>query len=472
MHNNKLLKILSTFSEEDLRRFKKMLQSPFFTTNKNLLALFKYLHRYYPDFSSPKLMKIYVFRKLFPKQEYSDIKLRNLFSEMTRLAEDYLIHQELKNKSIDRKKILMDIYGQKQLLPLFNREADKIQQELGLSSFDDMLVYETRYQTNLKKLDRLPSKALLDRFQLLLTTSNHLEYYYQLSKAKINAELESFRGILSTQQTTLIEDGGKVDWTDHLLFQLYEKITKLYQTSDLRIFNSVKKKLITQVDQIRPSLQIELLMHLINFTIRQMKKDDRKFNQLAFELYRFGLEKNILIQNGQLHDTAFLNIAVAGSKSNAFEWTQNFLEEYDSYVSEEVRKDVKTLAYANLLFHRKLFSKAIDDLSQHSFIHPLYLISSRIHALRCYYELYLQDSSYHELLISQGQAFEKFVRRSKVYNDSFSKACLNFVSMLSKMANWRLGKKMTKAQQQIIFQKLEEQEHTISRSWLLEKIKE
>ena len=111
-------------------------------------------------------------------------------------------------------------------------------------------------------------------------------------------------------------------------------------------------------------------------------------------------------------------------------------------------------------------------MGSHHFSHPLYIMGARLHALRCYYELFLKDGSYYELLLSQGQAFEKFVRRSKVYNDGVSQACLNFVSMVLRMANLRNGKKFRKAEKEGLYQKMKEQGNTISRSWLLEKIEQ
>lgn len=463
---------MSIFSSDDYRRFGKVVVSTFYTKNRIIPELYRYLKRFHPNFDSPKLSKIYVFRKLFPGEEYSDIKLRNLFRELTRLAEEYLLQAELTQNVFLRRQLLIGIYGDKKLHKLFDQEVQKQEKALNHLPYRDMEYYQQYYQMNLQRMEMLPSKALLNRYQLLMETGDLLNHYFHLSEAKTNTELESFRGILSAQQTAENNSLRTNELETNLVFQLFQKIQQVYQTANLEIYAEVKTQLMGHIDEIRPSLQIELLTHLINFTIRQMKEDDERFNQLAFELYRFGLDHKILVQDGELHDTAFLNIAIIASKAGAFEWVEHFLSEYDQMVLSNVREDVKTLALANLNFHRGKFSQAIDDLNKHHFVHPLYVMSARLHHLRCSYELFLEEESYFELFIAQGQAFEKFVRRSKVHNDAFSKACLNFVGMIMRLANLRLGKRLSATERDAFYKKLEEQNHTISRSWLLQKIKE
>ena len=104
MRDNKLIKILKLLDKEELRRFKKMLQSPFFTTNEHLPKLYTYLIRYAPEFISLKLNKSLLFAYLFPGKKYNDNKLRMLLRAFTRHLEDFLVIKEVRNNEKERKK--------------------------------------------------------------------------------------------------------------------------------------------------------------------------------------------------------------------------------------------------------------------------------------------------------------------------------------------------------------------------------
>ena len=118
MENNKIIdsKLLKTFKlldKEETRRFKKLLQSPFFTTNTHLLRLYNYLIKYYPDFNHPKLTKVLIFTYLFPNRTYNDNKLRMLLREFTKQLEDFLVIKEVQNNNKEYKKQLINSYGRR-----------------------------------------------------------------------------------------------------------------------------------------------------------------------------------------------------------------------------------------------------------------------------------------------------------------------------------------------------------------------
>ena len=110
MRETKLVNLLRGLSSDDMRQMRKMLNSPFFTTNKNLLALFNLMKAHHPAYESNRLEKRTVFKKLFPGRAYSDIKLRNLNSELVHVIEDYLIYKSVNKNEIDRHRELMKIY--------------------------------------------------------------------------------------------------------------------------------------------------------------------------------------------------------------------------------------------------------------------------------------------------------------------------------------------------------------------------
>ena len=468
MREGKAITLLKTASPEDLRQIKKMLDSSFFTTNEHLGSLFKLLRSYYPDFQSKKLDKELVFQRLFPRHPYSDIKLRNLLRDFTRILEEYFILKAMRNDEFQKRKLLAKIYLERGNTEWFGKEMNRLQKSLEASPYRDGEYYREAYELNSIQLEAMPTNQLKARAQLLAETASLLDAANRFATIKIESEQESFSEIGSVHSASLQEDPLK----ENIAFHIYQQLIKLYQTENLGVFQQLIQLFSQNINLVRPHLRLELLTHLINYAIRSMKNDDLFYNQIALELYQLGLSHQILIQNNHLSSTAYLNIITIGAKAKAFEWTTQFAKDYEKYLPEATKQEVETLGRAHLNFHQQRFSRAIDEIAQQHFVHPFYRIGARLHSLRCYYELFLLNDSYFSFLTDQCLALEKSVYRNQFISKSYAKAILNFSKFIRKLANKRLLKKLTTREINYFSDQLKNQNITISRSWLLEKIKE
>ena len=91
MYNSRLLQLLKILHEDELSQFRKYLASPYFNERPKALELFSLLEKYHPEFSSTKLVKEKIFKRIYPGEEYKDIKLRQLMSYMAGLTENFLL---------------------------------------------------------------------------------------------------------------------------------------------------------------------------------------------------------------------------------------------------------------------------------------------------------------------------------------------------------------------------------------------
>ena len=115
INNSRLITILRTFDRDELKRFDKFVQSPYFNTNPNVYALYKYLKKFAPDFSSdiykvPILNKVY--SKKYSKQAVlstNDNKLLNdLVYKLARLTEEFLAYAKFDKKTIFKHSLTID----------------------------------------------------------------------------------------------------------------------------------------------------------------------------------------------------------------------------------------------------------------------------------------------------------------------------------------------------------------------------
>lgn len=473
MKETKLLQLMKGLSAEDLRQIQKMMKSPFFTSNENLAQLFSLLRSHHPEMDAQKIEKQKVFVKLFPDHKYSDIKLRNLNSDLVRIIEDYLIYKEIKADKFARKKKLIKVYKEKGHLELFRQTLKDLMSDLEQSPFRDHLYYQEMLELKLLQLEFVEIKKPELRYETLKEWEDTLNHFVSLSKARHRMTLKSLKKIVKHAKQ---EESDETE-EENILYVRYKEFETLYDSEDEELFEYLRKNFEEKIKGIRPVLQREFCSLLINFAIQQMRFDDEKYNQIVLSLYKLGLEHQLIFVNdGMPLHTAYYNIVVCGTKAKDFEWTLHFIEKYKSFLSEEIKEESVALSLSVYHYHQKDFSKAIDLLRTdedegHSIKYAMLKSTSRVHEIRCYYEIALESPSYFDLLIDKIPAHENFVRRNQ-FTKEREKSHLNFLKFIRKLAVSRSAGKLKLKQKEDLLDELKNKKTILSRSWLEEKIKE
>lgn len=471
MKKSKLISVLRVLESDDLRQIQKLLKSPFFTSNKNLLKLFQTIRRYHPDYSSAALEKEKLYAKVFPKTDYSDVKFRNLMGELSQLIEEYLIIHFIRTDTYIQKRYLSIAYANRAELKFSRKESEAVKEKVLNSAFQDIDYYQGLFQWADDRLKNTRADDITDRLQLLQEKDKYLELYYQLSKIQLESELRSSKNIMSIGEADIKEWATSHLKEENLVYQCYEKAIQLHDGKEEAVFLELKELVVGSIEKIPPSSQEEFLLHLINFAIGQMKEDDIKFNTIVLELYIFGLEHGIFLQNDMIRDADFFNIVVASAKEKRTDWSEQFIKKYASRLSLNEKKDTMAISQIYLFYYQEKFSEAINLINQHNFTDPQKHIAARTQAIRCYFELFILDHTYYNLVIDQTLAYEKFIRRNQTIGESYQKAIYHFLQVIRKIANERIKGSLQPETIKKLLGLLESQEITLSRSWLIEKIK-
>jgi hypothetical protein len=473
MVNTKLVSLLKSLDAAEFRKLHLFLQSPYYNRNQSVIDLYTCLRKYYPKFDSPRLEKEAVFRQLFPDRPFNMNSLRKLMSALTQLVEEYLLTLEYGQERFLKKRLLAGIYGRRNLFDLFQKSNLELIAELHAAPCRSQDYYAQLFHLNREMFFYPATDRKTSGKELLEQAMENLDSYYTLTKLQLSAEMRTRENILAEKHSIrfleeIVRESRQSFASKNLLNLVYLNILDLHQGSDdPALFPSaiaLFRKIIPGIDRLE---QQTILHHLLNHCVRLINLGQTQRRQELFELYKLGIEFDLLIENNQITEITFSNIVATGASMQAFEWTKDFISNYAVFLNEEVREDINALSIALLHFNKMEYDETIEALLRCSFSDILNLLKSRCLLLRTYYEKFLIDDSFYFFLIDQANAFEKSIRRNKKIAKGKTRGYLNFIRFTKKIAQCRFRHKNTGELQQ----QLHAEETVSYKGWLLEKMR-
>ncbi len=470
MKNTKLINLLKSLNAEDLRWFYKFLQSPFFNSNKNILALFEHLRKFHPAFDSPSLTKESVFQKIFSNKTFRIKKLDDLMYHLTVLLEDFLISKTIRSNVSLRKKALTQAYNEQNLYTFFEKNTQKrIQHQKSKTTLNldeslelFQLHHDLYFHPNTPKQKEAHSHLYL--------ASEHIDSFYIQAKLRLIAEMKARETTLGESVSIPKLKDFASQKCDCQICSIYLKIIELYDSENELLYFEIKEQFLNSIEYLNQHDSQLILSHLQNFAIRQSKKEDMRFADESFELYRYGLQYDLLTHHQQMSDSTFINIVISSAKLNELDWAFHFIQQYKSLLNPNTQKDVNILAMAYWYFFNKNFSKTVDLLQDHSSQKTFFQINERSLLFRASFELFLIEKSWFQFLENHAKTFERYIRRKSGVSKNKELAYLNFIHFSRKLANYLSQNSMSKKTVSLWLSKLNGITPIVSKTWLAEKI--
>ena len=431
MRNSKLIELLSAFSKVEFKRFKAFVDSPYYNTKAELSLFLKHLSTSYPFGTSEQLTKEVLFKKIYPQSSYEDKKMRYLMSDLFKLAEQFLILQRQEQDTAQGKLDLLACYLERNLEKHFLSLKSKVEKELK----------EKEENTSQWHFKRMQFADLGEQyFQLqrqrrfdshIQMAADELDQFYYIKKLRYSAGMQDREQFLSTSyrdNTTeqLLEFIAANDFFENELIKAYYSILQsLKEASNPQHFFKLKALLIQQTHGI-PILQLrEIYLSAINYCARKIRKGENFYLSEALELYQKGIERQVLIDQGQLSPWTFTNVVKLALRLKHFDWIEQFIKKYSQKLPASFRENALNYNLAELYYYRKTYNKALDYLNLVEYSDLNYYLGSRVMLIKIYFE---QEEE--QVLLSQLAAFTMFLKRNKEISGHLKKTYLNFCSLL------------------------------------------
>ena len=391
MTKTKFAQTIAFLSPGQCIQFIKFLKSPYFNQRKDILQLSEWLIT--NRISSPDVLnKSNAWKLIHPDAPYDDQKFRLILSYAFKQLKKFLAYEAIEDDHQLLQIKLSESYNQLKLEDHYKKAlADGIKQ-LEKQPLRDALYLQKKHQFEYKQYQYYNK---LDRSQSfnLKSVSDSFDHWYIAGKLKFACIIAS--------NNMVIQSDNEVQFIQFLLAYL-EQETSLLDIPAIRVYyygyltmthedhEQCFQKLWETIQQCGHQFEQKEIKDIyiiaINYCTRQMNLGVSKYVHLSFDLYKNGIEKGYLIENNQISQYSFSNIVFCGISVKAFDWVNEFIETYQSYLPPQSRASIYYLTSASLEYHRKNYDKALSLLNKFETKGALLELKARNLRLKVYYE--------------------------------------------------------------------------------------
>ncbi|MEO8210355.1 MAG: hypothetical protein ABI840_07315 [bacterium] len=453
MKNSKIVKILKTFSKEELKEFEKFTASPYFARGRNLVLFLNEIKKFYPSFTHEKFTNECIFNKLFPGKKFESKSSNNLIKtlsyELLKMCEEFLIQTDFKSDINSRNYYLLNKYREKKLYTEYEKKyedaisyqekndggdaSDFLNKYFLLHTYNEYCVEKRKYKEvfeTIAALDETSSVISLIRayrgfeFKHLAPTGYNLESVYSftydliknLDSEKLLREMKArnnkyYPYIAINYMFYLISEYSSVD-------KYYFEFKKLIY-ENLNLFGHTERYI--------------LFCRLASYCVG--KRNDERFVNEEFEIYKKALMLGVYKWSKEddfsiLH---FKNIVSAAISVKELDWLEDFIEKYSNELASADRESMKHYSYANLNFERMSYEKALENILKIKFDFIYYKLDIKILMFKIYY-----DMNYTEQAFSMLEVIRQYISTAKELSETRRSNTKNFIKNSKELLKLKL----------------------------------
>ncbi|MBL7776277.1 MAG: hypothetical protein JNK89_09770 [Saprospiraceae bacterium] len=412
MEKTRLWEAFGALSRQELRRFEKFVQSPFFNQKKQLEGLCAYLRRCTETGQAPSERA--AFAQAYPGDAYDNQKLRLANSDLLKLLNHFWMYQE-KFADPERNKIRLAGAYRKRSLP---RHAQKA---LGQARHSREAL-PWRHAEHFDDLHRIELEAFLsasaakryDAFNLQ-EISDLLDTTFIARKLRHVCFARSHQAVVKTEYRFGLLDAVfqhvEMEGLLHLpaIALYYHACHFLADPAAEAHFNCFREILSAQAGQFPAEELRALYLLAINFGVKKSNASEGlSWYQATFNLYREALERDLLLENGLVSRFAYHNIVGVAMRLKEVDWAEQFIHQYKPALERRYREAAFSLNMARVAYTRGDYAAALLYLQRADYKDFINSLNAKTLQLKIYLETQEFDT-----LESHLDSMQNYIRRQR-----------------------------------------------------------
>ncbi len=473
MKEKKILIALQGLNVYELNSFGKYVRSPYFNVNKQIIQFFDLLEKSIKEDTTSTLSNEFLWKSIFYDEPYQNQKFLKLNSDLVKLFEEFISQKEF--DSMVSLKVNLKIAGvrKRNIEKLYNGILGEIERLEKLEMNQSAQFYLTKYEIE-KNIFSLKSEneKKNEKFEIISELninhiSDNLDYFYIAEKLRHYCTLLSWKkmyqlNIEMKNMDSVLKISKSEPYVSIPPISLYYKMHLTYvEEENIQNYFELRNLIKKYIHLFPSDEQREIYSTTLSYCINKINKNQNEFQRETFEIYKEGIDKEILYSKNDLSVTTFRNIVIAALRVDEFDWAENFINEYAQYVDEKYRDNAVEFSLARLEFYRKNYGKVLTHLYKVSYEDVWYNLNAKSILLLSYYELNEFDA-----LESLLQAFKMYIKREKSLSVDRKSHYLNLIKFINALmkTNPREKDKILRLKDEI-----QSTKGVVSKLWLIEK---
>jgi len=474
-----MLETFKNLSEDEVYKFSKFVNSPYHSTNKQIIRLFDYLNSKYPVIKNSDISKAAISEFVFPDTNYNDGNVRKLISDFDRVYENFLIQTEL-DKETQRSKLLL-------LKSLRQRRITKRYESLfkEVNSFQEKeFSKDTEFYLNQIKLENENYYYNLDSFKTeyakcLQSKSDNIDFNFIFSKLHTFHEMlnnqNSSNKILPFKKTFSNEIFDYIDKNKSVIISRHPNIYIIYL--QIMMFSTLRDEYLKELLNFLKANENKFCEtnlsyyynYIVSYYLMKINSGDVKYRNDLFNTYKIMLEKDLFLIDNIITDMEFNGVVNNVLALNQYKWVDNFIETYKYYLEEVSSKDAYNLAKAKVYFYRKEYSKTFTFLNNVVYKTPQYYMNSKFLLAKVYFETKNIKEIYY-----LKENLKQYLRKKNILTNEQILVIKTFIIYISELVRIHEIISKNKESLKFIFKKQldNEKKFVSNKSWFYEKIEE
>ncbi|MCC7158020.1 MAG: hypothetical protein IT281_00615 [Ignavibacteria bacterium] len=481
MKDSKLIRLLKTFSIEELKEFEKFASSSYFNKGRNYVPFLKLLKLNHPAYSAKRLEKENLYKALYPNKAYKENVINMIASGVYSLAKDFIVHEKIKEMNSLKDALLIKELSSRNLRNeadslIRTIETEDMVKEISADYFstyelyDSMLYHSINYDMDAKIIE-YTCKSYISSLRFFLSNLLANQRILNANKFSFDSPFEE-NPISKTIQYLDIEKLINFVNSEDEQRSLPIVMNYYYYLSNTdhekkENYYKLKEMVFKYFDKMDRDLKKTSCIQLTSICLNNISKGKAEFH-LEFSLVYKTILKYELYDNtdeqGYFSKRLFRAIIITSNSLNEIDWSENFVTSYIDKVHPDFRSNLEQNSMARIEFRRKNFEKSLyhaAKIEQKSSI-------DKLDAKNLIAKIYYETNSI-EPLNSHLDSYKHLIRNLNLQEKTQKTAHIDFIKILQKLVKQENHDKITLLE---LKNKILGTNTINNRNWLLEKIEE
>ena len=395
MKDTHLITTFLSLSKSERRAFKNWVMSPFFNQREDVVLLFQYLNQHVPTgpgkVNEADLEKTKVYPHVFPDaaQQYDDAAMRYVMSFLFQCLKQYLAYTQWTTDEFESGRLLCRALQRRNLGTVFEKEYDALSTRIAGTRLRSVDFFFHQYHLHMERWEVF-HRTSRSGTEIMLLAENARDAFIASETLRSACAVLARHG---TQQLNSLYLQPTLSGIESGMFRDHPAVLAYYycylileNKSDQVAGHFLRLRgLITSHWEIFPPNEIrDLYIGAINFCIRQLNSGDKQYIREALDLYRSGLDRKVILEDGFINKYTYNNIMLLALASEEAKWALEFLETYKSFLPPRDRDNAWRYNLATYYFRNKDYNMAQEILREVEFKDTFYNLDARRMLVRIY----------------------------------------------------------------------------------------